>query len=119
MKGLIDRRVKPILQVKRIGFASLTVLTLTAAGCYSPAPAVAVQAPPPPPTGYVTYTPEYYAWDGYEYVGASGGQYVYWNGSAWLLAPPVILGRFHGWERYHPDWHRNAIHYHHEHEPYR
>ena len=73
----------------------------------------------PPPTGYVTYAPDYYVWDGDEYVGVSGGQYVYWSGGAWLVAPPVMVGRFHGWERYHPDWRRHATRYHRYHERFR
>jgi hypothetical protein len=61
----------------------------------------------------MAYAPDYYTWDGNEYVGVSNSQYVYWTGAAWIIAPPVILGRFHGWARFHPDWHRHAIHYHH------
>jgi hypothetical protein len=107
----------------------LAALALVQAGCYTapPPPAVAVQAPapgvsveapatpppmsPPPPTGYVAYAPDYYTWDGNEYVGVSNGEYVYWTGGAWLIAPPFVLGRFHGWERYHHDWRRHAVPY--------
>ena len=67
----------------------------------------------------VTYTPDYYTWDGYEYVGVAGGQYVYWNGGAWIVCPPVVIGRFHGWERYHPGWRRHAYRYHRGREWYR
>jgi hypothetical protein len=75
-----------------------------------PAPAVApAPAMPPPVAG--AYVPEYYVWDGYEYVGVAGGQYVYWGGGAWLVCDPVILGRFHGWERFHAGWRRGAIRY--------
>lgn len=102
---------------KGICLACLTALTVIASGCYTAPPALAVSTPPPtpvpPPTGYVVYEPEYYVWDGAEYVGVSGGQYVYWTGGAWLAAPPVIIGRFHGWQRYHPEWRRHAIPYHH------
>jgi hypothetical protein len=85
----------------------------------APAPAPpAVFPAPAPPDGYVSYAPDYYVWDGYEYVGLSGGQYVYWSGAGWLIAPPVMLGRFHGWERYHPDWRRHAVHYHPGPHPY-
>ncbi len=98
-----------------ICLALLASLTLVTSGCYTPPPAVAVQSPSvvsvPPPTGYVTYAPEYYVWDGYEYVGVSNGQYVYWTGGSWIAAPPMIVGRFHGWTRYHPDWRRHATPY--------
>ena len=92
---------------------------LIGSGCAAPAPVVAVQTPEPPPPAYVTYAPDYYVWDGDEYVGVSGGQYVYWSGSAWLVAPPVIIGHFHGWERYHPAWRRHAHPYHRGRERYR
>jgi len=100
--------------------AGLAALTLFTPGCYVPPPQVAVQSPavvapaPPPPTVYATYAPDYYTWDGNEYVGVSNGQYVYWSGATWIIAPPVVVGHFHGWERYHPDWHRHAMHYRHE-----
>jgi len=99
----------------------LTAMASLVSGCYTPPPAtVSVQSPVtvPAPTGYVSYTPEYYTWDGYEYVGVAGGQYVYWDGSVWLAAPPVVIGRFHGWERYHPGWHRHATPYRYGHEPF-
>ncbi|HTL17312.1 MAG TPA: hypothetical protein VL793_08750 [Patescibacteria group bacterium] len=104
----------------------LACLGLIQAGCYTPPPpAVAIQAPAPsvaleapsapptipPPTGYVAYAPDYYVWDGNEYVGVSNGQYVYWTGGTWIAAPSEIVVRFHGWERYHRDWHRHAIPY--------
>jgi len=90
--------------------AGLMAVAVTETGCYTPPPpGVAVQAPG---AAYVSYTPEYYTWDGNEYVGVAGGQYVYWNAGVWVAAPPVVLGRFHGWERYHPAWRREAIRYH-------
>ena len=92
--------------------ALLAALTLILSGCYT-APVA------PAPTGYVgyapAYAPDYYTWDGNEYVGVSNGQYVYWSGGVWIAAPPVIVGRFHGWEHYHPGWRAHALHYHHEH----
>ena len=60
----------------------------------------------------VVVYPDYYAWDGVEYVGVHGDRYFYLNpGGAWVVADPVILGRFHGWERYHADWRRTATRY--------
>ena len=59
----------------------------------------------------MAYAPDYYTWDGYEYVGVVNGQYVYWSGGVWVMAPPAIVFRFHGWERFHPDWHRHATPY--------
>jgi hypothetical protein len=124
------------MKTTMIWLTCLTAAALIEAGCYTPPPPVAVQpytppgtisappvaqspgvyveAPPPlspPPTGYA---PDYYVWDGNEYVGVSNGQYVYWNGGVWLTAPPVVIGHFHGWQRYHPDWRRHAYGYHRE-----
>jgi hypothetical protein len=73
-------------------------------------------APPtvyvPPPEAVVTVgVPDSYVWDGVEFVGVVGGQYMYLGpGGAWLVCEPFRLERFHGWERGHPDWHRTAIH---------
>jgi hypothetical protein len=64
-----------------------------------------------PPQAVVTVgVPDSYAWDGYEYVGLVGGQYMYLGpGGVWLGLDPFRLDRFHGWERGHPDWRGHAI----------
>ena len=70
---------------------------------------VAVEAPAPAVT--VEAVPDYYVWDGYEYVGVVGGQYYYLGpGNVWIVCEPFRLARFHDWERVHPDWHAHAIH---------
>jgi len=97
--------------MKNIRVLSLFALTAAlATGCavsYTP-PSVTVSAPEPVVTVGV---PDYYAWDGVEYVGVVGGQYMYLGpGGGWLVCDPIVLGRFHGWERGHPDWRRTAIH---------
>jgi hypothetical protein len=65
----------------------------------------------PPPQVVVTVgMPESYVWDGVEYVGVVGDQYMYLGpGNVWLVCDPVRLGRFHGWEGGHPDWRRSAV----------
>jgi len=65
----------------------------------------------PPPQAVVTVgMPESYVWDGVEYVGVVGDQYMYLGpGGVWLVCDPVRLGRFHGWEGGHPDWRRTAV----------
>ena len=106
-----------------LGAAFIVATVLATSGCCTSPPPVAVQASPatpvPAPTGYVAYAPDYYVWDGAEYVGVSGGNYVYWAGGTWVAAPPVIVQHFHGWQTYHPDWRRHAIHYHHDYEHHR
>jgi hypothetical protein len=39
----------------------------------------------------VPYAPESYVWDGYEYVGLYGDQYVCWNAGAWVVCDAVML----------------------------
>jgi len=40
-----------------------------------------------------------------EYMGLVGDQYFYLGvGGVWLVADPIRVERFHGWERDHPDW---------------
>lgn len=101
---------------------SIVALTLT--GCvatWTPG-AVVVSGPPPvmveapvvevAPIGVgVAIVPEEYTWDGYEYVGIYGGQYVYLGpGGVWGVCEPWRLERFHGWERGHGDWRGHAFH---------
>jgi hypothetical protein len=88
-------------------FAAVAAL---GAGC-------AVEVAPPsvyvaPPEAVVTVgVPDSYVWDGVEFVGVVGGQYMYLGpGGGWLVCDSVRLGRFHGWEGGHPDWRRTAVH---------
>jgi hypothetical protein len=70
-------------------------------------PNAAVVAPAP----VVVAAPEYYVWDGVEYVGEYNGGYMYLNpGGVWVVCDPVVIERFHHWEGYHRDWRRTAIH---------
>lgn len=115
----------------RLCYVGVIAAAVLAAGCTIEArpggvvvgPAVAVQPVPPPSPAVVApapvYAPDSYIWDGYEYVGLANGQYVYWNAGVWLPCGPVILGRFHGWERYHPGWRRGAFRYERGREPHR
>ena len=122
LTGCVERRVVyvPAPQAAYTPNAAASAPVAPQPDAQAPAPAPAVEAPatppptaplPPPPDGYVAYAPDYYVWDGNEYVGVSNGQYVYWGGGAWIIAPPAIVFRFHGWERFHADWHRHAIPY--------
>ena len=111
--------------------ASLAAVVALAAGCVvtatpygvavQPEVGVAVATPPPSPAVVTVgpVAPEYYVWDGYEYVGWCNGAYVYWSGGAWLACPPVVLGRFGGWARYHPGWRAHAFRYEHGRAPHR
>lgn len=66
---------------------------------YAPAPAVSVGV-----------YPNYYVWDGDEYIGVVGGRYYYLGpGHVWMRCEPFRVARFHRWERFHPDWHAHAI----------
>jgi hypothetical protein len=87
----------------------LTIIAALASGCtVTVAPPVVDVAPP---EAVVTVgVPDSYTWDGVEYVGVMGGQYMYLGpGGAWLVCDPFRLERFHGWERGHPDWRNHAI----------
>jgi hypothetical protein len=85
-------------------------------GAPAPEPVVVVPAPPPvvvvAPAPVVTVAvgvPDYYAWDGVEFVGVIGTQYVYLGpDDVWIVCDPVRLGRFHDWERVHADWRAHA-----------
>jgi hypothetical protein len=65
-----------------------------------PPPPPVVMAPPP-----VVEVPDYYVWDGDEYVGMIGPNYYYLGpGQAWVVCDPVRVQRFNVWVGYHPDW---------------
>ena len=93
--------------------SSIVSLVVVAAalggGCtlsFAPAPVYV-----PPPQAEVTVgMPDSYVWDGVEFVGLMGPDYMYLGpGGVWLVCDPVRLGRFHGWEGGHPDWRRTAV----------
>lgn len=77
---------------------------------------IGVPAPPPVivrvPSPVVTVevgVPDYYVWDGYEYVGVVGGQYYYLGpDNVWVVCDPVRLARWHQWEKVHDDWRAHA-----------
>jgi hypothetical protein len=92
-----------------MGVASLAAWTVTAR------PTVMVQigvpAPPPPvvvvpaPAVTVDVVPDYYVWDGVEYVGVVGSTYYYLGpDNEWIVCDSRRLARFHAWERIHSDW---------------
>ena len=88
-----------------VGILSIAVLSFLSA-CAGPYHEPVVVGPPPA----VEVVPEYYVWDGYEYVGVANGRYVYLGpGQVWRVCEPYRVQRFHEWERLHPDWTQNAI----------
>jgi hypothetical protein len=71
-------------------------------------PPVVVVAPPV--VVEPVMVPDFYVWDGVEYVGLVGDQYFYLGpGNVWLVCDPFRLERFHGGERGHPDWQNHAV----------
>ncbi len=90
--------------------AKLTLCAAAAAllaGCQVEVAPVGVAVAPVP---VVEVVPTIYVWDGVEYVGDYNGQFMYFGpGGAWVVCDPIVLGRFHDWERYHSDWRVHAI----------
>jgi hypothetical protein len=75
-------------------------------------PTVIITGPaPPPPAVTVVIVPDYYVWDGDEYVGMVGDQYYYLGpGNAWIVLDPVRFHRFQIYVHDHPDWHGHMTH---------
>jgi hypothetical protein len=68
------------------------------------APSVVVSPP-----AVMAPVPDYYVWDGSEYVGVVGDQYYYLGpGNVWFVMDPPRMHRFQGWERSHGDWRAHA-----------
>jgi len=75
----------------------------------TPPPVVTIPVPAPAVTVQIG-VPDFYAWDGYEYVGVVGDQYYYLgSGRVWIACDPVRLARFHSWETIHADWRNHAV----------
>ena len=95
------------------GLCSLTAVVFMSGCVVEPYGGVAVEAPGPPPPPVVTVAvvaPDYYVWDGFEYVGVVGGRYYYLGPrNLWIDCEPFRLARFHDWERVHPDWREHAV----------
>ncbi|MDE3068107.1 MAG: hypothetical protein KGJ60_11225 [Verrucomicrobiota bacterium] len=91
-----------------LGICSLAAMTLVSGCVVGGYGGVAVEAPPP--AVMVEVYPDYYFWDGYEYVGLVGGRYYYLGPRhVWIACEPFRVERFHRWERFHPDWRYHAI----------
>ncbi|HUA69270.1 MAG TPA: hypothetical protein VMA13_12040 [Candidatus Saccharimonadales bacterium] len=97
-----------------IGVSSLATWTVWSrpsviihVGVPAPPPAVIAPAPVVP---VAVGVPDFYVWDGTEFVGVVGTQYYYLGpGDVWIACDPVRLARFHKWETSHADWRAHAI----------
>jgi len=104
IKSTINKLCLPIVVAGLVSGCTATV---------TPDGAVVASAAP-----VVVVAPDFYAWDGVEYVGEVNGTYMYLNpGGVWVACDPVRLERFHAWVGVHPDWRRSAIRYDHAHRP--
>jgi hypothetical protein len=77
-----------------------------------PPPTVIITVPaPPPPVVTVAIVPDYYVWDGDEYVGIVADQYYYLGpDNVWIVMDPVRYHRFQIYVHDHPDWHSHMTH---------
>ncbi len=86
---------------------SFLVLSATLAGCVAPEETEASIALREASWGPI---PDYYVWDGYEYVGVYDGGYFYLGpGENWMAFDAFRLNRFRLWCAAHPDWRRHAV----------
>jgi hypothetical protein len=59
--------------------------------------------------GWGGYQPETYIWDGFEYIGIVGDQYVYLApGNVWMIAEPYRMSRINRYRDSHPDWREHS-----------
>lgn len=99
---------------------TMGITGLAAAVLAGPAINVQIGTPPPPPPPVVVQpaapavtvavVPDYYVWDGEEYVGVIGDQYYYLGpNNVWLTLDAPRQTRFHEWEKSHSDWRQHEI----------
>lgn len=92
---------------------SVTVMGIALALVYS-GPAVGQVVVTPPtvvvsPPAVIAPVPDYYVWDGTEYVGVVGDQYYYLGpGDVWIIMDPPRMQRFDAWQKGHSDWRTHA-----------
>jgi hypothetical protein len=68
----------------------------------------------PPQAPVTVFVPDYYIWDGAEYIGWCGtyNRYVYWGATGWLVCSPEVTLRFDRWMSHYPTWRRESKPYH-------
>jgi len=101
-----------MMPIAALGIVLISGCVVEPGRVYVRPPVVAVAPPPPPvvvepapPPAVAVEVPDSYVWDGVEYVGFVGDACFYLGpGNVWLTCDPIRLGRFHDWERFHPDW---------------
>src|SRR5260221_77658 len=92
--GIPQAPIEPMKTIKIIA-VSIGITTLATVSAVSgPSVIIQVGVPPPPPVVVAPApgitvevgVPDYYAWDGYEFVGVVGSQYCYLSpGNVWLV----------------------------------
>jgi hypothetical protein len=100
--------------VRIAAFPASVIGMLALTGCVmEPTGAVYAEPLPTPAPVVVQSTvmiPDYYVWDGYEYVGVVGTQYCYLApGLIWVSCEPWREHRFHDWEHRNPRWRDHAV----------
>lgn len=97
--------LKPAISFTVMGIALALVYSGPAVGQVVVTPPTVVVSPPV----VMTPVPEYYVWDGSEYVGVVGDQYYYLGpGDVWIIMDPPRMHWFEVWERGHGDWRAHA-----------
>ena len=98
-------KARYVPMIAAVGFA-LALPCLADQTVVTPAPQTGAQ-PTAPPAASV---PPSYVWDGYEYVGKSGGKYYYLGPrNTWQTLDTDRRQRFEQWQRAHPDWRDRQI----------
>jgi hypothetical protein len=97
---------KSVVSVTVMGIALVLTCPGHEAGAQIVVTPPAVVVSPPVVVGPV---PDFYVWDGDEYVGVVGSQYYYLGpGNIWMVMDPPRLHRFQTWERGNPNWRSHA-----------
>ena len=102
----MKKNYKYILSIAALGLALPCMAQPTVVITPPAPPRVVVTAPAP-----VVVVPDYYVYDGDEYVGVIGDQYYYLGpDNTWIIMDPPRRHHFDVYERDHPDWHSHMTH---------
>ncbi|HEX3628621.1 MAG TPA: hypothetical protein VH280_24695 [Verrucomicrobiae bacterium] len=97
-------RFRFIVGIATMGIACALAWSSQATVIFHPPRTVVTQPPV-----IMAPVPDFYVWDGNQFVGVVGNQYVFLGpGNVWMPMDPTRMRHFNSWATSHPNWRRQA-----------